>query len=304
MAKQVMGYFTLPVTLEVNRLTKFIRRSYPVISAILVSGKKTAAEAVSCLIDLSDSLKSMPIKEVPPSRCYNQVLEELKREAVVLKPSGEYLGSAFAFTCIPDTTGSWLCIEREPDSIVVLRLLFEAMRVCVRHGNYDNDNAVLEAVSAYPADRLRFAPPPILKADARAPTQAWQEVMDDLAKRPEVPVLTTSVSFKCQVCETAFQLGIGDCGHLVCLVCSLAWKTCGRCGSPWKISHFDKLPQMNYHPSIFPFKDWYEYLPVTGWYVYCGPRRASVRLFCKTHHSSCHRYDIGLNVHKIIHFYV
>lgn len=28
---------------------------------------------------------------------------------------------------------------------------------------------------------------------------------------------------------------------------------------------------MNYHPSVFPFREWYEYLPVTGWYVYRGP---------------------------------
>lgn len=241
------------------------------ISTILVSGTNTAAEALSCLIELSDNLKSIVAKEEPPSRPYDRVLDELKRGTPSLIASKEYRGTAIAFACIPDTSGTWLCIESDHVSISVLRLLFEAMRVQIRHGKYENDRAVLEAVSSYPAERLRFTPPPILKAKGEAPIQAWQDVMDELAKTPEDPVLTKIAPFKCQMCERVLGLGIGDCCHLACTFCSRAWNTCATCQSAWKMSHLDKSTQMNYHPLIFPFEEWYEYLPVTGWYVYCGP---------------------------------
>lgn len=249
-------------------LSSYVRTA---LSTILVSGSENAAEAVSCLIGLRDKLKGMPVKEDPPSRPYSRVIADLKKEVVELKPSKEYLGPGSAFACIPHTKGTWLCIESEKISTSVLRLLYEAMRVHVLHGRYDNDTAVLEAVSEYPAERLRFAPPPILKAEGQAPTQAWQEVMNDLAKTPEKPVLTKVAPFKCQVCETVFRLGIGYCGHIACTFCSLAWKKCATCKSAWKMSRLNKSPQMNYHPSVFPFGEWYEYLPVTGWYVYRGP---------------------------------
>ena len=249
-------------------LSGYIRTA---ISTVLVSGYDNAAEAVSCLIALRDKLKGMPVKEDPPSRPYSQVIADMKKKVVEFKPTKEYLGPGSAFACIPNTKGTWLCIESDKISTDVLRLLYEAMRVHVIHGRYDNDTAVLEAVSEYPADRLRFAPPPILRAEGQAPIQAWQEVIDDLAKTPEKPVLTRAAPFKCQVCETAFHLGIGHCGHIACTFCSLAWKKCATCKSAWKMSGLNKSPQMNYHSSVFPFEEWYEYLPVTGWYVYCGP---------------------------------
>lgn len=249
-------------------LSSYIRTA---LSAVLVSGYENAAEAVSCLIGLRDKLKSMPVKEDPPSRPYSQVIADMKKKAVEFKTSKEYIGPGSAFACIPNTKGTWLCIDSDKISTDVLRLLHEAMRVHVMHGRYDNDTAVLEAVSEYPADRLRFAPPPILKGEGQAPIQAWQEVINGLAKTPEKPILTRAAPFKCQVCETVFHLGIGNCGHIACTFCSLAWKKCATCKSAWKMSCFDKSPRMNYHPSVFPFREWYEYLPVTGWYVYRGP---------------------------------
>jgi len=167
--------------------------------------------------------------------------------------------------------GTWLCMKSEKISTRGLRLLFEAMRVRVLHGCYVDDRLVLEAVSEYPAERLRFAPPPILRAEGRAPIEAWQEVMDNLAKTPEKPALTKVAPFKCQVCERVFHLGIGYCSHIACAICLCGWKKCATCKSAWKVSWLDKSPQMNYHPMVFPFDQWYEYLPVTGWYVYQGP---------------------------------
>lgn len=241
------------------------------LSAILVGGSGNASEAVSCLIGLRDRLQGMSVKEDPPPRPYDQVVTDLKNEVGELKQTKEYLGPASAFACIPDTKGTWLCMKSEKISTRGLRLLFEAMRVRVRHGRYVDDRPVLEAVSEYPAERLRFAPPPILRAEGQAPIQAWQEVMDSLAKTPEKPALTKVTPFKCQMCETVFHLGIGYCGHIACAICSRGWKKCATCRSAWKVSRLDKSPQMNYHPTVFPFDEWYEYLPVTGWYVYQGP---------------------------------
>lgn len=252
-----------------SMVSRFIRTA---LSAILVAGTKSADEAVSRLIDLYKKIESLPVKEDPPSRPYDRVLAELKREAADLRSSKEYIPRLGAFACFPDRAGSWLYLPRAQTSTKAYCLLFEAMRVTIRHGKYVNANIVLEAVSAYPADRLRFSPPPVLKDAGQAPVQDWQEVMDELAKSPQQPVLSKTALFKCQVCDTAFDLKIGVCGHLACSACSLAWNACATCRSEWKVLRFNKTPQMNYHPSVFPFKEWYEYLPVTGWWVYCGPK--------------------------------
>lgn len=67
-----------------------------------------------------------------------------------------------------------------------------------------------------------------------------------------------------------FYLGIGNCGYIVCIFCFFVWKKCVICKFIWKMLCFDKLLRMNYYFLLFFFREWYEYLLVIGWYVYCG----------------------------------
>ena len=55
----------------------------------------------------------------------------------------------------------------------------------------------------------------------------------------------------------------------MCSVCSRDWKVCETCGVEWRGSRFNKTPQMNYHPRVFPFAKWYKLYG--KWLVYCGP---------------------------------
>ena len=185
--------------------------------------------------------------------------------------STQYMCPPLAFACLPDGQGSWFHLPTEPTSLTCLGLFYEAMRIVVRHGRYSGDSEVLEAISAYPAHRLRVAPPPVLKKDGKAPVPAWQEVMNELAESAERPKLVTTTTFHCQACRTIFNLEIGACGHLACKTCSVKWKTCPTCKVEWHGLDFHGTPQVNYHPRAFPFEEWYEYLPVTKWRVYRGP---------------------------------
>lgn len=253
------------------------------LSAILVAGTVTAADAVFRLITMHNLLTDVRIGEDPPLRPYAAVLAELKAMVVDGFSSSEYVCPPRAFACLPDGTSgggtgpgtgtgteSWFCLPTRPNSSIVLGLLREAVRVIAIHGRYGGREMVLRWAAQYPAHRLRWAPPPILTPDGQAPIPAWHQIMQKLAQSTKEPALTKSVAFRCQVCRTAFHLKIGACGHLACARCSLKWKTCQTCGIEWRASQF-KSPQMNYHPAVFPFKEWYEYLPVTGWCVYRGP---------------------------------
>ena len=241
------------------------------LSAMAVAGAVTATEALTRLISLRNLLEGLPIGTVPPSRPYEKVLAELKAATTEGNHSGEYLCPPRAFACIPDGDESWFCLPKKPTSVAVLGLLHEAVRIIARHGRRRDDNSILEAIGAYPAHRLYVAPPPVLMADGQAPAQTWKQVMSELAKSKEWPVLTRCAPVRCQACDTAFNLEMGACGHLACKTCSLKWATCADCGVEWRAFHFDGSPQMNYHASVFPFDEWYEYLPVTGWRVYRGP---------------------------------
>lgn len=241
------------------------------LSAILVAGAANALEAVSHLIGLQKLLMEIPARDEPPSRPYGEVLAQLRASVTNAASSTEYVCPPLAFACFPDGQGSWFHLPTEPTSLTSLGLLYEAMRILVRHGRYDSDSEVLEAISAYPAHRLRVAPPPVLKKGGKAPVPAWQQVMNELAESPERPKLVTTTTFHCQFCRAIFNLEIGVCGHLACKTCSIEWKTCSICKVEWHGLDFHGTPQMNYHPRVFPFEEWYEYLPITKWCVYCGP---------------------------------
>lgn len=247
------------------------RHTRTALSAILVAGAANALEAVSRLIGLQKVLEDIPAREELPSRPYEEVLAQLKAVATNGTSSTRYMCPPLVFACLPDGQGSWFHLPTEPTSLTCLGLLYEAMRIVVRHGRYSGDSKVLEAISAYPAHRLRVAPPPVLKKDGKAPVPAWQEVMNELAESAERPKLVTTTTFHCQACRTIFNLEIGACGHLACKTCSVKWKTCSTCKVEWHGLDFHGTPQMNYHPRAFPFEEWYEYLPVTKWRVYRGP---------------------------------
>ena len=243
------------------------------LSAILVAGSNNALQAVDRLIGLRKMVESVSVKEMLPSEPYQQILEQIKANVANGKSSKDYLDDRHVFCCIPDGQHSWFCLPTLPNSKTVLDLLYRAMRVVVRRGKYAGDDAVMKAIDSYPAHRLRVAPPPILLADGTAPSPAWQEIMNKSAESAECPKFITSTPFQCQVCHSPFNLDIGACGHLACKTCSSGWKICMICRVEWHGWKFSRNTQMNYHPSVFPLKEWYEELPTTKWRVYCGPEK-------------------------------
>ena len=241
------------------------------LSAIVVAGTRNGLEAVKNLIDLRKTIDATVSGEQPPTQTYEEVLAQLKATVTDGESSKDYACSPEAFLCIPDGRECWFRVPSKPTSKTVLDLVYKATRIIVRHGRYRGRASVLEAVATYPAHRLRISPPPVFAADKKAPNLEWEKVVTELAESATRPKLTTAASFHCQTCATVYNLEIGACGHLACKVCSVGWKICHACKVEWRGLKFAGTPQMNYHPKVFPFDDWYTYLPATGWYVYSGP---------------------------------
>ena len=241
------------------------------LSAILVAGANHALEAVARLISLCRVIEEIPVREENPLRSYEETLAQLKATVADGTTSKEYVDGRRAFCCIPDGQDAWFCLPSVPTSMTALGLLHQATRILARRRRYAGDDVVLKAISAYPAHRLRVAPPPVLMADGTAPTSEWQEIMSMLAVSATSPKFITSTPFRCPACNTVFDLDIGACGHLACKTCSINWKTCITCKVEWHGLTLTRNTQMNYHPSVFPFGEWYEEPTTTKWRVYRGP---------------------------------
>ena len=193
-----------------TRLTKMA------LSAILVAGTNNASEAVTRLIDMHNFVAD-PVEEKLLTRPYDEVLSQLKQSVSDGKSSNEYICPPHAFVCIPDENHSWFYLPSVPTSKVVLDLVYEVTRLIARHGERRGFCDIVELAITYPAHRLRVAPPPILAMDYSAPVRSWQLIMQELTESKQDPHFVTDTSSRCQFCDTAFNLEIGTCNHLVCV---------------------------------------------------------------------------------------